>query len=173
MSNALETIRSERLELRRLTEDDVGLSLALWNDPEFIQFVGDRGIRTLEEASKAMQEGPLKIWRDHGYGPYVISLANDTEPMGICGLFKRENLQHPDIGYALFPRFMGKGFAYEAAEAVRNHARDTLGLDRITAIVSPDNPRSIRLLEKLGMTVEGPVRMPDEDEDLLLYGMPL
>jgi RimJ/RimL family protein N-acetyltransferase len=173
MSTALDTIRSERLELRRLTEDDAGLSLALWNDPEFIQFVGDRGIRTLEDASKAMQEGPLKIWRDHGYGPYVITLASDMEPMGICGLFKRDNLQHPDIGYALFPQFMGKGIAFEAAKAVRDHARDALGLERITAIVSPDNPRSIRLLEKLGMTVEGPIRMPDEDEDLLLYGMPL
>lgn len=171
MSNTLDEIRSERLHLRRMTEDDAGLALAVWNDPAFIDFVGDRGIRTLEEANKAMQDGPLRIWRDEGYGPYVLARADDMEPMGICGLFKRDNLDHPDIGYALLPQFVGKGYAFEAAEAVRDHARDTLGLERIVAIVSPDNPRSVRLLEKLGMTEAGSVRMPDEDEDLLLYSI--
>jgi RimJ/RimL family protein N-acetyltransferase len=173
MIKAADTIYTERLRLDRMTEDDAGLALAIWNDPAFIRHVTDRGIRTLDEARDAMREGMLKLWAEHGYGPYRISLRDEEEAMGLCGLFKRENLEDPDIGYSMLPDFCGKGYATEAARAVAAHARDHMNLARIIAIVSPDNPRSIRLLEKLGMSPEGTVRMPDEDEDILLYGLSL
>lgn len=173
MTEAASQLLTRRLRLQRMTEDDDALMLSVWNDPAFIQFVGDRGIRTLDAARQAMQDGPLMIWREYGYGPYVVSPAEGGQAMGICGLFKRDNLPDPDIGYGFLPLFGGKGYAFEAAEAVRDHARTGMGLARIAAIVSPDNGPSIRLLEKLGMAVEGPIRMPGEDEDILLYGMDL
>lgn len=169
MNRAADRLHTQRLKLERLQERDAGLMLAIWNDPDFIRFVGDRGIRTEQEALKALQDGALKQWSELGYGAYRIEKQGDTEALGICGLFKRENLDDPDIGYGFLPDHCGSGYAFEAACAVRDHARDVMGLRRICAIVSADNVRSIHLLEKLGMSQSGTVRMPGEDEDLLLF----
>jgi len=165
-SNSLYT---ERLRLHRLQETDASLMLAIWNDPAFIRHVGDRGIRTEEEALAALRDGAFKLWDDMGFGPYRVVVEASGEPIGICGLFKRDNLEVPDIGYGLLPDHCGSGYAFEAACAVLDHARDTMGLKRICAIVSRDNARSVQLLEKLGMNECGTVRMPGEDEDLLLF----
>jgi RimJ/RimL family protein N-acetyltransferase len=169
MKHAADELLTDRLRLQRLEATDAGLMLAIWNDPDFIRFVGDRGVRTEQEALKALQDGALKQWSDLGYGAYRVARRGETKPLGICGLFKRENLDDPDIGYGFLPDHCGRGYAFEAACAVRDHARDTMELRRICAIVSGDNARSIHLLEKLGMTESGKIRMPDEDDDLLLF----
>lgn len=171
MKPAAGELLTERLRLRRAREDDAAMMLTIWNDPDFIRHVGDRGIRTLDEAAQVLREGALKMWDELGYGPYRVSLRDGGEPMGVCGLFKRDNLDDPDIGYGFLPQYRGKGFAYEAAEAVAAHARDHMALPGFKAIVSPENTVSIRLLEKLGMVPEGTIRMPGEDEDILLYGI--
>jgi RimJ/RimL family protein N-acetyltransferase len=168
-----EEIRTGRLVLRRLAESDRGLLLKIWNDPDFIRFVCDRGIRTEEQARKAMNEGVLLLWAEHGFGPYRVALADSGEAIGICGLFKRPQLDEPDIGYALLPQYCGNGYALEAAAAVRDFARDGMKLKRIAAIVSPEHEKSIHLLEKLGMSPEGPIRMAGEEQDTLLYSMAL
>lgn len=164
---------TERLRLRWMTEEDAGHMLAIWNDPGFVRFVGDRGIRSEAEARQAMLDGILKLYADHGYGPYLLEPRNGGTPMGICGLFKRENLDHPDLGYSLLPDFRGCGYALEAAHAVLAHARDDLGIPEILAIVSPANVRSTQLLEKVGMTLRRKLRMPDDDRDVALYGISL
>ena len=164
---------TDRLRLRWMTADDAPFCLSMWNDPDFIRYVGDRGIRTLDQASEAMKSGMLKLYRDFGYGPYLLTRKEGSPPMGLCGLFKRENLDHPDIGYALLPGYCGHGYALEAAAAVMRHASEQMNLPCLKAIVSPGHSRSIRLLEKLGMRPERPVRMPDEDEDVLLYSIDL
>lgn len=164
-------LETERLVLRRLTLDDADLMLAVWNDPDFMRNVGDRGIRTQEQAREAMQEGVLRLYADYGYGPFVVSLKSDGTQVGICGLFKRKNLEHPDIGFALLPEFCGRGIAEEAAFAVRDHARDDLALDALTAIVSPGNSRSIALIEKLGMSFDSMITMPGDEEAIRLYRM--
>jgi ribosomal-protein-alanine N-acetyltransferase len=171
--SAKSELTTARLRLRWLTADDTGLALAIWNDPEFIRHVGDRGIRTPEEARQALCNGALKLYSDYGYGPYLIEPLGGGPPMGLCGLFKRENLDDPDIGYTLLPAFRGSGYALEAAFAVLEHARDHLGLPRLKAIVSPANARSVQLLEKLGMRAEGLLRMPGDDEDVALYDIML
>lgn len=160
-----------RLRLRWLTEDDAALMLTIWNDPDFIRHVGDRGIRTPTEARQAMHDGILKLYADLGYGPYLVESLDGGSPMGICGLFKRDNLDYPDIGYSLLSEFRGRGYAFEAARSVLMHARDHLGLSQLKAIVSLDNTPSVRLLEKLGMRFEGVLRMPGEDDDVALYGI--
>ncbi|MDH3810216.1 MAG: GNAT family N-acetyltransferase [Gammaproteobacteria bacterium] len=162
-------LETERLYLRRVTLDDADLLLAVWNDPAFIKHVGDRGVRTTEEAEEAMKGGALKLYADYGYGPYAVVRRDDGVRMGICGLFKRDNLDYPDIGFGVLPEFCGKGYAGEAAFAVLTHARDDLRIEELTAIVSPGNGPSIGLIEKLGLVFVGLITMPGDDEEILLY----
>lgn len=166
-------IETERLNLRAVTLDDTEIMLAVWNDPAFIRNVADRGIRTEEQARDAIANGALKLFEDYGYGPCCISLKSDASMIGICGLFKRENLEHPDIGFAILPDYCGKGYAGEAAEAVVKFARERSDLGALTAIVSPGNRASIGLIEKLGLAFERMITMPGESVAIRLYSMPL
>lgn len=166
-------LETERLYLRRITLDDADLMLAIWNDPAFIRNVGDRGIRTLEQARDAVQSGALRLYEDYGYGPFAMVQKSDEVRVGICGLFKRDFLDHPDIGFALLPGYREQGFAGEASVAVVRHARDDLGLEEITAIVAPGNASSIALLEKLGLSFSGMTTMPGDGDEICLYGMVL
>ncbi len=156
--------------LRRVVLDDAAFMLSIWNDPAFIRHVGDRGIRTVEEAEAALADGAFALYDEFGYGPYCMVLKNDGKLAGICGLFRRDNLEHPDIGFAVLPEFYRSGLTMEAARAVVEHARDDLGIDYLTAIVSPHNAASIGLIEKLGLTFDRGITMPDEEE-ISLYGM--
>lgn len=156
-----------------MTLDDADVMLAIWNDPAFVRFVGDRGVRTLDEAKAAMVEGALRLYDEFGYGPYCVVQKSDGERIGICGLFRRDVLEDPDIGFALLPPFCGSGLASEAARAVVTHARDDLGIETLTAIVSPENGASIALIEKLGLSFERGITMPGESEEISLYSMNL
>ncbi len=166
-------LETERLVLRRLTLDDAGLMLAIWNDPAFVRNVGDRGIRTVEQAEAALIDGAFKLYKRYGYGPYRMMRKADGASAGICGLFRRDNLKYPDIGFALLPEFRGRGLVAEAARAVAAYARDDLGIEYLTAIVSPGNAASIGLIEKLGLRFERGITMPGDEEEICLYGMKL
>ena len=162
-------IETERLRLRPVTIDDAELMLAIWNDPAFIRNVSDRGIRTVEQAREAIESGAQKLFEDYGYGPYCMSLKSDGAMIGICGLFKRDNLEDPDIGFGVLPDYCGKGYAGEAAAAVVNFARNELGIAVLTAIVSPTNAPSIGLIKKLGLTFDQMITMPGDDDAICLY----
>jgi RimJ/RimL family protein N-acetyltransferase len=164
---------TERLRLRPVTLDDTELMLAVWNDPAFIRHVTDRGIRTVEQAREALSGGALKLFAEYGFGPYCISLKSNGTMIGICGLFKRDNLVDPDIGFSVLPEFCGQGYASEAAMAVVGYARDELGIGVLGAIVSPQNAASIALIEKLGLHFEQMITMPGDDEAIRLYKMAL
>jgi RimJ/RimL family protein N-acetyltransferase len=166
-------LETERLYLRRITLDDADLMLAIWNDPSFVRNVGDRGIHTIEQARDAVRSGPLQLFASFGYGPFAVVRKSDGERAGVCGLFKREILEYPDIGFALLPGYRGMGLAREASSAVVTHARDDLGLEEIAAIVSPENGPSIALIEKLGLSFAGMITMPGDDKEICLYGMVL
>jgi len=166
-------LETDRLFLRRVSLDDADLLLAVWNDPAFMENVGDRGIRTIEEAVEAMEGGALKLYADYGYGPYAMVRKDDGVRMGICGLFKRDNLDCPDIGFGVLPEFCGKGYAGEASFAVMAHARDDLQIRELTAIVSPGNAPSIGLIEKLGLVFAKMITMPGDDEEICLYSKPM
>ena len=163
-------IETERLQLSELTLDDAGLMLAIWNDPAFIRYVGDRGIRTTEDAQEAMRQGVLRLYEDYGYGPFKLALTDSGEAIGISGLFRREGLDDPDIGYATLPAYCGNGYAYEAACAVVDYAATRLALERLIAIISPDNTASIALIGKLGFEFERMHRMTDADHEVGIYG---
>jgi RimJ/RimL family protein N-acetyltransferase len=166
-------LETERLQLRWLTLADADLMLAVWNDPAFIHHVGDRGIRTLDDAHAAMQQGALHLYATYDYGPYRVALKGSDTAIGICGLFRRDSLDDPDIGYAVLPDHCGRGYAHEASCAVIEHARSDLGLTRLIAIISPGNDASIGLIRKLGLRFERMHRMADDEDEVCIYGMRL
>ena len=156
-----------RLRLRPVAEQDAALLLAIWNDPSFIHYVSDRGIRTPEQARTAILEGPVSLFEVYGYGPYRVVRKSDGESIGICGLFRREFLDDPDLGYAILPGFRGEGYASEAARQVLVIAAVAFGLKRVKALISPANAASIHVVEKLGFRYERRCRIDDEDDTLL------
>jgi RimJ/RimL family protein N-acetyltransferase len=165
-------LETERLRLRWLSAvDDAGFILGLLNEEAFLRHIGDRGVRTIEDAERYILDGPVDSYARNGYGLYCVELVETGDPAGICGLVRRSALADPDIGFAFLPEFRGLGLASEAARAVLDHARNELGLRRILAIVSPGNERSERLLQKLGMRYECRVRLDDEKTPLRLFAL--
>jgi RimJ/RimL family protein N-acetyltransferase len=158
-----------RLNLRWLEPGDAPFIVELLNQPTFLEFIGDRGVRNLEDARKYIREGPGQSYAEHGFGLYLAELKDDRKPIGMCGLLKRETLDDVDLGFALMPQYWGQGYAFEAAAAVLAHGREAFALERIVAITSPDNEASIRLLEKLGMHFEGMVRLTEDDPEAKLF----
>jgi RimJ/RimL family protein N-acetyltransferase len=154
-------LETERLTLRQLTTADTPLILAVLNDPDFLRFVGDRKVRTEEDARAYLANGPLASYLRHGFGPYAVELRPDGVPIGICGLFKRDHLPQPDVGFALLPAWRSKGYAGESARAVLADSNVRLGLSRVLAIVDPANERSVGLLKRLGLHATG--MLPAED----------
>ena len=167
--NILET---ERLALRQLTPDDAPFILELLNEPSFIRNIGDRNVRSIADAVKYMETGPVASYVRNGFGLYLVQLKETGESIGMCGLIKRETLEDVDIGYAFLPKFWSKGYAVESALAVKEQARG-LGLKRLVAIVDPENQGSIRVLEKLGMQFEKIIRLSEDDIDLKLLAVEL
>lgn len=166
----MNVIETERLNLRRLNEGDAAFILELLNDPSFLRNIGDRKVRTKEDAVRYILQGPVDSYARHGFGIWLVELKNvEATPVGICGLVKRETLPEPDIGYAFLPRFRGQGYAYESAAAVMRHARAVLGLGRVLAITNPDNAGSIKVLEKIGFAFERRVRLSEGEPEIMLF----
>jgi RimJ/RimL family protein N-acetyltransferase len=163
--NILET---RRLAVRRLEADDAAFILELLNETAFLRFIGDKGVRTLADAREYILKGPIDSYERHGFGLYAACLR--SEPIGICGLVKRDGLADADVGFALLARYCGKGYAAEAAAAVLAHATQVLRIRRIVAITAPDNARSIAVLEKIGLKFERTIRFAEQSPELKLFG---
>jgi ribosomal-protein-alanine N-acetyltransferase len=162
-------LHTARLTLRPLTPDDAAFILALLNDADFLRNIGDRGARTLDDARAYITNGPVASYERYGHGLLLVVLTATGEPIGICGLLKRETLDDIDIGFAFMPEFRGHGYAFESAEAVKTYAQSVMRLTRLVAIVQPDNHKSIRLLERIGLHNERTVRLSPDDRELLLF----
>lgn len=161
-------LETERLLLRKINLDDAAFMLDLLNQPSFIQFIGDRNVRTLDDAREIIQKRYLAAYERLGFGIYLTALK-DGAPIGICGLVKRDALEDVDIGYAFLPQYWSQGYAIEAASAVMDYARTRLGLARVVGIVAPDNAASIRVLEKLGLRFERMVKLFADEIELKLF----
>lgn len=164
---------TDRLHLREFIESDAPFVFELVNQPSWVENIGDRGVRTLDDARTYITDRLCSSYASHGYGFWCVERRSDGKPIGLCGLVKRPELDAPDIGYALRPHAWGQGYAFEAAQASVQQARDTYGIRRLVAIVNPTNEPSIRLLERLGMALESSQRMPGETDDVSVYGMTL
>jgi RimJ/RimL family protein N-acetyltransferase len=162
-------LETKRLALRYFRNDDADFIVRLLNESSFIEFIGDKGVRTIEQANQYLLNGPMDSYDRYGYGLNMVELKETGEPIGMCGLVRRDNLDDADLGYAFLEKYWSKGYARESAEAVLDHARNTLGLDRIVAIVTAENYSSIRILEKVGLRFERMIRMSDDDEELKFF----
>ena len=162
-------LETDRLRLRYLAEADAPFILRLLNEPSFLENIGDKQVRTLEQAIAYLQGGPLKSYATHGHGLNRVELKASGEPIGICGLIKRDQFADVDLGYALLPEFEGHGYITEAAAATLDQGRRDLAFTRFIAIVSPANARSIRVLEKLGFRAAGDVVLESSGETVALF----
>lgn len=166
-------LQTPRLALRTLTAGDAGFIRRLLNDEAFVRYIGDRGVRTAADAERYIAAGPSASYGRHGFGLYLVTLRESREPIGICGLVRREALPEPDLGFALLPGFRAQGYAFEAAAAVVTFARDTLKLPRLVAVTSPDNDASMALLAKLGFRSEGHARLSEAGPELNVFALTL
>ena len=163
-------LQTERLTLRHLSpETDVEFILRLLNEPSFLKYIGDKGVRTLDGAGAYIRNGPMKSYEENGFGLYRVGLKEDGRAIGICGLIKRDTLPEPDIGFAFLPEYWNQGYAHESAAEVMRHARADLRLDRILAITSPDNEASGKLLEKIGLRFQRMVRLSEDADEVKLF----
>jgi RimJ/RimL family protein N-acetyltransferase len=164
-------LETDRLILREQTQDDAPFVRELMNTPGWLRYIGQRNIRTDEDARAYIANGAMKSYAQNGYGLWLVELKDGGVPVGACGLLKRDFLDHADIGFAFLQQHAGKGYAYEAAVGVMNYAKDVLGMNTVAAIVTHDNEASIGLIKKLGMVYEGKVKYPGEEEELLMYAI--
>lgn len=161
---------TERLTISYMSVADAAFMLQLLNMPSYHKYIGDRNVRSIADAETYIVERPMKSYATHGFGYYVIRLkADDTIPVGIVGILKRDTLKDVDIGFAFLPEHEGKGYGYESAMGLMHWAHEHKGIKTFTGMVLENNPASIRLLEKLGMKFEKKIVM--EEEELLLYSM--
>ena len=164
-------LTTPRLTVAFLKPEDNALILELLTSPTWLEFIGDRGVHTLGDADgyiARMQDRYVQL----GFGFCLVQLK-DGAKIGMCGLIQRDSLPDADIGFALLPQFAGHGYALEAAWATLEYARDHLKLSRLAGITTPDNTRSIRLLETLGLRFERTVKLDSDDADLNYYARDL
>lgn len=163
-------LHTERLFLRRLSPDlDADFILELVNEPSFLRYIGDKGVRDLAGARHYIETGPVASYQRFGFGLLRVELRDGGQPIGICGLLKREALADVDVGFAFLPRYRSRGYAFESASAVLAQGRSEFGLRRIVAITSPDNEPSIRLLGRLGFRLEGVTRLAADEPAVKLF----
>ena len=162
-------LETQRLLLRRLNVDDAPFILTLLNEPSFLRYIGDKKVRDLDGARQYILNGPVASYDRNGFGLNLVELNESHTPIGICGLLKRDELPHPDIGFALLPDFWSKGFAFEAATAVLQDGRERLSLEHILAITSLDNEASINLLQRLGFRFEKVIKLSADGEQVRLF----
>lgn len=166
MTSILET---ERLSLREFNTTDAAFIIQLLNSEGWLKFIGDRHIKTLEQAENYLTNGPMKSYSVNGFGLSMVELKNTHTPIGMCGLIKRDNLPDIDIGFAFLEEFMGNGYAFEIAQATINFAKENLHKETILAITIPTNVRSINLLKKIGMKFEKNFSFEGSTEELMLF----
>jgi RimJ/RimL family protein N-acetyltransferase len=162
-------LETTRLRLRRLTVDDAAFILELVNDPSWLRYIGDRGVRNHADARNYILQGPVASYGKFGFGLWLVELKAGGTPAGICGLLKRDTLPDVDVGFAFLPEFCGQGYAAEAGLATMAHAREVLGLKRIVAITAPGNERSVRTLGRMGLQFERMIRMAPDAPELQLF----
>ncbi len=162
---------TERLGIRPMLAEDAPFILELLNEPAFIKNIADKGVRTLDDARGYIESGPRASYARHGFGLWVVELKATGEPLGMCGLIKRDGLEDVDIGFAFLERHGSRGYATESASAVLAYGFEQLGLRRIVAITAPFNAASARVLERIGLRDEGLIQLPQYGGENRLFAL--
>lgn len=167
----MKILETERLKLRRITTYDSPFIIELLNDPSFIKNIGDKKVRTKEDAHKYILNGPVSSYEKFGFGLYLVELKDSGLSIGICGLIKRDNLNDVDVGFAFLPGYWYKGYAFESASAVVEYGRKNFGLKRILGITTPENIPSINVLQKIGLEFESMIKMTEDEPEIKLFAV--
>ena len=154
-------LSTKNLILREFALEDASFIVSLLNTPNWLKYIGDRNVHTNEDAKKFLINGPISSYKKHGFGFWLTELKRCNTPVGMCGLIKRETLKDIDIGFAFLPEYTKQGYGYEAAQATLDYAKNCLSIPRIVAITNPDNIASIKLLNKLGLSFEKALDLPE------------
>ncbi len=162
-------LETERLRIREFTLEDAPFIVRLLNTEGWLRYIGDRSVHSVHDAEEYLTAGPLKSYSENGFGLWCVVETKSSQPIGMCGILKRLELDTPDVGFAFLPEYHGQGFALEAVKATLNHAQGTLGLQSLSAIVQPDNERSISLLTTIGFVFSGAMMFPGKEEVLKVY----
>lgn len=164
-----EKIQTERLILKRVSLADAEFIQKLYNGAKFIEFIGDKGIRTVEDAQNYIEKRFLPQIEKLGFGNYIIIRKEDERKVGSVGIFERDGLDVHDIGFSFLPEFEAKGYGFEAASALIHVSFTEFGLQKISAITSNANISSQKLIEKLGLKYLKNIQLPNDDEELRYY----
>ena len=167
--NGMPLLDTERLQLYRISVADAPFYIKLFNSENWLKYIGDRNVHTIADAETYIKKNYLSSYEKFGFGSYTVRLKETGETIGACGLYKREGLEHPDIGFSFLTEFHGKGYGYESAAAVMDYAQNTLGIHKILGFTTHYNTASIKLLEKLGLQQSGTYCFKDDPEELLLF----
>lgn len=162
-------LQTPRLVIEPVRLEDQEFIFKLLNSPNWLRYIGDRGIRTIEDAVYYIEDSLIKSYHENGYGLYKTSLKDENRPIGLCGYLQREYLPSVDIGFAVLPEFEGKGYTYEAARAVLAYGRAQLGFSTVLGITSPDNRASQHLLKKLGLQLIDQREATAHQKELLVF----
>ena len=163
------SFETEHLRLREYKRNDAPFVFNLMNSEGWLKHIGDRNIKSVEDAQNYIEEKYLPSYSLNGHGAYIVILKETGKSIGSCGLYKREDLEHPDVGFAFLTEYSGKGYGFESAQAVLHWAKETLKINTVLGFTLPGNIASIKLLEKLGLKNIGPYLMKDDSEELLLF----
>ena len=155
--------KTQRLALATLILDHAAFIHQLLNTPGWLEFIGDRNVRSEAEAYTYIN----KINENPAVNYWTVCLPDEPAPIGVISLIQRDYLDFPDIGFAFLPEFGGNGYAFEAASAILDHLRGESHYPRLYAVTLPGNTASIRLLVKLGFHFQRPETF--EHQEKLLY----
>jgi RimJ/RimL family protein N-acetyltransferase len=146
-----------RLATKRTTLDPIGLedistTHALWTDPDVRRYLWDGTVITEEQAAEVVASSDAHFAR-HGFGLWAVRTPDSSEFMGVCG-FRPSAAGEPELLFAFWPRFWGKGLAFESACAVIAYVFEVLDRSQIVAATDVPNQASSRALERVGMQLE-------------------
>lgn len=162
-------IETIRLKIRKAQLTDAPFFLQLLNEDSYIKNIRDSLVRTEEDAKAFIQKAYLDNYARHGFGLYVLDLKDSGKSVGVCGFVKRDDLQFPDIGFALLESECGKGYIFESAKAVLEFGRGQFGMIKILAITTHENVKSANTLERLGFVFKGPILLSHTTKELKLF----
>jgi RimJ/RimL family protein N-acetyltransferase len=169
LNKAIEIFTSERLFSTQASLEDAAFILELVNSPNWLAFIGDRGLKTLADAKNYIQKSLIDSYAQNGFGLYKVNLRENNTPIGICGFLQRDYLDHPDLGFATLPQYEGEGYTYEAAKACLAYAKSQLSFTTILAVTTAENTKSKNLLTKLGFAANGKVAPENSEKELLVF----
>lgn len=162
-------IHTDRLAIRKLEYEDSGFIIRLLNDPAWLKNIGDKQVHSLADARQFLESSIFPMYENYGFGLLLVELKETSVPIGICGLIKRETLEHVDLGFAFLAKYRGQGFALECASATIDNGRAVHGLKKLAAIVLQTNVPCIKLLQKAGFRFKKKVRFKPREAELLLF----